>query len=109
VVRGQAGIGKSAVMEHVRDTAVSAGFRVEQAMGVESETQFAFSALHQLCAPLLDRAGALPEPQQAALGVRPGAARLEITRQPHLRRIRQASGSTYVASADAKLPPPLRP
>lgn len=69
VLRGEAGIGKTALVEHIRDTAISSGFRVEQAAGAESETQFAFSGLHQLCAPLLDGAGALPGPQQAALGV----------------------------------------
>jgi DNA-binding CsgD family transcriptional regulator/tetratricopeptide (TPR) repeat protein len=69
VVRGEAGIGKTALLEHVHDTAVTSRFRVERAVGVESEAHFAFSGLHQLCAPLLDRADALPEPQQAALGV----------------------------------------
>ena len=34
-----------------------------------AETQFAFAGLHQLCAPLLDRADALPDPQRSALGV----------------------------------------
>ncbi|WP_407561721.1 AAA family ATPase [Streptomyces sp. 184] len=67
VVRGEAGIGKTALLEHARGAA--AGFRVECAAGVESETEFAFAGLHQLCAPLLDRLGALPAPQQAALGV----------------------------------------
>lgn len=78
VVRGEAGIGKTAVLERARDTAAGSGFRVESSVGVESEMQFAFAGLHQLCAPLLDRAGALPAPQQAALGVafgqRDGAA-----------------------------------
>ncbi|MFV2142783.1 ATP-binding protein [Isoptericola sp. G70] len=69
VVRGEAGIGKTAVLEHARHTAASAGFQVEFQVGAESETQFAFAGLHQLCAPLLDRAGALPDPQQVALGV----------------------------------------
>ena len=69
VVHGEAGIGKSALLEHVRDTAAASGFRVETSVGVESETQFAFAGLHQLCASLLDRVAALPEPQQAALGV----------------------------------------
>jgi DNA-binding CsgD family transcriptional regulator len=69
VVRGEAGIGKTALLEHARDTAHPSGFRVEFATGVESETQFAFAGLHQLCAPLLDRIGALPDPQQAALSV----------------------------------------
>ena len=69
VVRGEAGIGKTALLEHARDTAFSSGFRVEFAAGVESETQFAFAGLHQLCAPVLDRASELPDPQQSALGV----------------------------------------
>ncbi|MFD0816959.1 AAA family ATPase, partial [Micromonospora zhanjiangensis] len=69
VVRGEAGIGKTAILEHARDTATRSGYRVESAVGAESETQFAFAGLHQLCAPLLDRVGVLPEPQQAALGV----------------------------------------
>ncbi|WP_219339791.1 ATP-binding protein [Luteimonas salinisoli] len=78
VIRGEAGIGKTALLEDARATATAMGFRAEYAAGVESETQFAFAALHQLCVPLLDRAAALPDPQQAALGVafgiRDGAA-----------------------------------
>lgn len=69
VVRGEAGIGKTALLAYARDIATTSGFRSEYAAGVESETQFAFAGLHQLCAPLLDRAGALPDPQQTALGV----------------------------------------
>lgn len=69
VVRGEAGIGKTAVLEHARRTADAAGLRVASLVGVDSETHFAFAGLHQLCAPMMDRAGALPEPQQAALGV----------------------------------------
>ncbi|MEQ3552919.1 AAA family ATPase [Pseudonocardia nematodicida] len=69
VVRGEAGIGKTALIEHARDNAAASAFRVESSVGVESETQFAFAGLHQLCAPLLDRADALPDPQRTALGV----------------------------------------
>lgn len=69
VVRGEAGIGKTALLELGRDAAASSGFRVESSTGVEAETQFAFAGLHQLCAPLLDRAEALPDPQRSALGV----------------------------------------
>ena len=69
VVRGEAGIGKSALLEHVRGAADSSGFRVESSIGVAAEAQFAFAGLHQLCAPLLDRADALPDPQRSALGV----------------------------------------
>ncbi|WP_241681031.1 ATP-binding protein [Pseudactinotalea terrae] len=69
VVRGEAGIGKTAVLEHAQRTATSAGHRVVLVAGVESETHLAFAGLHQLCAPLLAGAESLPEPQQAALGV----------------------------------------
>ncbi|MEV1292238.1 AAA family ATPase [Pseudonocardia sp. NPDC049635] len=69
VIRGEAGIGKTALLEHARAVAAPAGFRVEGLAGVESESEFAFAGLHQLCAPLLDRVGLLSEPQQAALGV----------------------------------------
>ncbi len=78
VVRGEAGIGKTALVEHAGDIAARSGFRVQPAVGAESETQFAFAGLHQLCAPLLDRAAALPDPQRAALhvafGLREGTA-----------------------------------
>ena len=69
VVRGEAGIGKTALLEHGREAADASGFRVESSIGVAAETQFAFAGLHQLCAPLLDRADALPDPQRSALGV----------------------------------------
>lgn len=69
VIRGEAGIGKTALLQHALEVATTSGFRVESAVGAESERLFAFAGLHQLCAALLDRAGALPDPQQAALGV----------------------------------------
>ncbi|TQM01732.1 helix-turn-helix transcriptional regulator [Pseudonocardia kunmingensis] len=67
VIRGEAGIGKTALLRHARDAAT--GFRVEHAVGVESEIEFAYAGLHQVCAPLLDRLHALPDPQRTALGV----------------------------------------
>ena len=67
VVRGEAGIGKSALLHHLQDAA--AGFRLLHATGVESEMELPFAALHQLCAPLLDRLGTLPDPQRGAIDV----------------------------------------
>lgn len=67
VVRGEAGIGKTALLDHARVGATGSGFRVEESIGLQSETQFAFGALHQLCAPLLGHLGALPQPQQGAV------------------------------------------
>src|SRR6201987_2278880 len=40
---------------------------VLRAAGVESEMELAFAALHQLCAPVLDRLERLPAPQRHAL------------------------------------------
>lgn len=69
VVRGDAGIGKTALLERLREAAAASHFRVESSTGIEAEMQFAFAGLHQLCAPLLDRLDTLPEPQRIALGV----------------------------------------
>lgn len=69
VVRGEAGIGKTAILDHARAVASGTGFRVEHAVGVESESQFAFAGLHQLCSAMLERADALPEPQRLAVRV----------------------------------------
>jgi len=76
VVRGEAGVGKSALLDYAIRAA--AGMRVAQAVGMESEMELAFASVHQLCAPLLDRLEGLPAPQRDALGVafglREGAA-----------------------------------
>jgi DNA-binding CsgD family transcriptional regulator len=65
VLRGEAGVGKTALLEHV---AAHAGrSRVLRAVGVESEMELPFAGLHQLCAPMLDRLDDLPEPQSHAL------------------------------------------
>ena len=66
VMRGEAGIGKTALLEYVAESA--ADLRVLRAAGVESEIELAFAALHQMCRPALDRLGLLPGPQRAALG-----------------------------------------
>src|SRR5262245_29695960 len=67
VIRGEAGVGKTALLHYCARQA--SGFRVAQIAGVESEMELPFAGLHQLCAPLLDRLGALPEPQQLALRI----------------------------------------
>src|SRR3954465_3520621 len=67
VVGGEAGGGKAALLHHCARQA--SGFRVAKLAGVESEMELPFAGLHQLCAPMLERLGAPPEPQQAALCV----------------------------------------
>src|ERR1700734_423681 len=66
-ISGEPGVGKTALVEFAIRSA--SGFRVLRAVGVESEMELAFAALHQLCAPLLDRLDRLPVPQRDALGV----------------------------------------
>src|SRR5215469_6903595 len=76
VVRGESGVGKSALLDYLAGHA--SGCRVVRAAGVETEMEFAFAGLHQLCAPMLDHLGRLPVPQREALltafGISAGAA-----------------------------------
>jgi len=53
VLRGEAGIGKSALLGHL--SAAAQGCRIARAAGVESEMELAFAGLHALCAPMLGR------------------------------------------------------
>src|SRR4029450_5123480 len=53
VLHGEPGVGKTALLEFVGRQA--AGCRVIRASGVESEMELTYAALHQLCAPMLDR------------------------------------------------------
>ena len=78
VLRGEAGIGKTALLEYLVEAASQTDALVVRAVGVESEMELAYASLHQLCAPLLDRLGRLPGPQRQALeivfGLTAGAA-----------------------------------
>jgi len=65
MVRGEAGVGKTALLRYAADSAPD--LRVLRVVGVESEIELAFAALHQLCAPMLDQLGRLPGPQRDAL------------------------------------------
>jgi DNA-binding CsgD family transcriptional regulator len=65
VVRGEAGIGKTALLNHVASS--GDGALVLHAEGVEAEMELPFAALHQLCAPLLGALDRLPAPQRDAL------------------------------------------
>ena len=67
VLRGEAGIGKTALLGHVARQA--SGFRVVQVAGVEAEMELPYAGLHQLCTRMLDRLDALPTPQRDALSV----------------------------------------
>ena len=76
VLRGEAGVGKTALLDYVAERASQC--RVVRAAGVESEMELPFAGLHQFCAPMLDRLPRLPEPQAGALatafGLRSGGS-----------------------------------
>jgi DNA-binding CsgD family transcriptional regulator len=67
VLRGEAGVGKTALLEYL--IAVASGVTVLRAVGAESEMELAYAGLHQLCMPLLERLERLPPPQRQALEV----------------------------------------
>jgi hypothetical protein len=76
VLRGEPGIGKTALLEHLVESASE--MTVLRATGVESEMELAFAGMHQLFLPLQDRFDLVPAPQREALevvfGLRTGRA-----------------------------------
>ena len=67
VVQGEAGIGKTALLEYL--VATASDLPVMRAVGIESEMELAYASLHQLCGPMLDHLQALPPPQRQALEI----------------------------------------
>src|SRR4051794_22225487 len=76
VIRGEAGIGKTALLNYA--VARASGMGLTHISGAESEMELAYAGLHQLCAMTLDRLDGLPAPQRNALavafGLREGSA-----------------------------------
>jgi DNA-binding CsgD family transcriptional regulator len=67
VLRGEPGIGKSALLEEASRYAEGQGLTILATTAVESETRLPFAGLHQLLRPVLGDAERLPAPQRAAL------------------------------------------
>ena len=74
VVRGEAGIGKTALLRYLAGHASDSDFMLARAVGVESEMELPFAGLHQLCGPMLGRLGSLAEPQRRGLSIAFGLA-----------------------------------
>lgn len=72
VLRGPAGVGKTALLDHV--VAAASGLRALRMVGVESEVDFAFAGLHRLLLPFLAGRDELPAAQREALAVACGLA-----------------------------------
>jgi DNA-binding CsgD family transcriptional regulator len=66
VLHGEAGMGKTALLDHLVATAT--GLRPIRVTGQEAESEFGFAALHRLLGPLLGNLDELPTPQRDALG-----------------------------------------
>ena len=64
VICGEAGIGKSVLLEHARQRASDLGFQTLVTVGVESEAELAFAGLHQLLRPVIEHVELLPLPQR---------------------------------------------
>jgi DNA-binding CsgD family transcriptional regulator len=67
VLRGEAGVGKTALLGYLSERVEGSGLRIARAAGVESEMELAYSSLHQLCVTMLDHLERLPVRQRAAL------------------------------------------
>jgi len=65
VLRGEAGIGKTALLNSMVEAA--GDLSVVRLEGIESEMQLGYAALHRLLLPYLSRLEHLPEPQRDAL------------------------------------------
>ena len=66
-LRGDPGIGKTALLEYTASAAQAAGFRVVRVQGHEAEREMPFAALPMVVGPLMSEAAELPDVQQAAL------------------------------------------
>src|SRR6185295_3893630 len=67
IVRGEAGIGKSALLEYARERVRARGGRVLSSIGAESEAELAFAGLHQLLHPIIGLTEHLSEVQRHAI------------------------------------------
>ncbi|HET6709373.1 ATP-binding protein, partial [Amycolatopsis sp.] len=74
VIRGEAGIGKSALVAATTEAASVAGLRVLRTTGAEAERNLAYAGLHQLLYPVRAGVAELPEPQRDALRTALGLA-----------------------------------
>jgi DNA-binding CsgD family transcriptional regulator len=67
VMHGEAGVGKSALLEYAVQAA--SGFRIARTFGVEAEMELPFAVVQQLCSSFVDLKERLPQPQHDALDV----------------------------------------
>ena len=76
VVRGEAGIGKSALLDEAIRVAADQGMLVLRAVGVQSEANLPFAGLHQLLRPIFARHHDLPALENSAMKAAFGTTRM---------------------------------
>ncbi|THA76055.1 helix-turn-helix transcriptional regulator [Streptomyces sp. A0642] len=69
VLRGDTGVGKSALLSHLADLAAGDKHRVIRAAGVEAESELLFAGLHQILYPLLPYIDRLDDVHQRVFDV----------------------------------------
>ncbi|GAA1993199.1 ATP-binding protein [Catenulispora subtropica] len=74
VLRGEAGVGKSALLDYAAGRATSSEMRVLTTSGVQTETHLPYAGLQQLLYPIRDRTVLIPDRQRAALEAALGGA-----------------------------------
>ena len=67
VLRGEAGAGKTALLDDAAESAAARGMQIARLTGMESETQLGYAALHRLLLPYPGHSDRLPGPQRDAL------------------------------------------
>jgi len=67
VLRGEAGVGKTALLDDTVAAAVADGLQTSRLTGVEPETQLGYAGLHRFLLPFADHLERLPTPQRDAL------------------------------------------
>ena len=100
VVRGEAGIGKTTLIDAAVERAE--GMRVLRALGVESEVDIVFSGLHELLRPALSSLDAIPDSQAAGL-----RSAMGLGGDPSVERLAVFGGTLNLLSAVAEEQPLL--
>jgi hypothetical protein len=78
VLRGETGIGKTALLEHA--IASASDMQVARVVGVETEMELGYAGLHALLRPFATEMGSIPAPQRQALAVAFGQEPGEVNR-----------------------------
>ena len=97
VLRGEAGVGKTSLLEHAVAAAGADGVLVLRATGVEAESDLAFAGLYGLLRPVVDKLDQLYEPQAAALA---GALGIAPSKDPDRFLVSAAALGLIAAVAD---------